>query len=75
MGNRPKTPPGEFSKSEQEVIDLIMRGLDNQDISNKRFTSYSATGSLVSKIFKKMNVTSRTDFIISYASGNRPKKD
>ena len=46
----------EFSKSEEEILDLLCEGLSNREIADKRFTTESTTKAHLLNIYKKMGL-------------------
>lgn len=60
-----------LSNRENEVMELILNGLSNRDISNELFISEKTVKTHINKIFKKMGVKSRTQAI---AKANSIKK-
>lgn len=45
---------------EQEILDLVIKGLSNQEIANELFITVATTKSHIQNIFKKLDVTNRT---------------
>ncbi|MBM7557588.1 helix-turn-helix transcriptional regulator [Halanaerobacter jeridensis] len=52
-----------FSKRERDVVQLVIRGLNNQQIADKLFISPQTVKKHLSKIFKKSNVINRTELL------------
>ena len=52
-----------ISKREQEVLDLISKGLSNQEIADKLFVSINTVKSHSSNLFQKLDVSRRTQAI------------
>ena len=63
----------ELTQREYEVIALIADGLNNKDIAEKLFISEKTVKNHVSNIFRKINVSDRTQAAI-YAYKNNIKK-
>jgi DNA-binding CsgD family transcriptional regulator len=49
-----------LSEREREVLELLSQGLSNQEIADHLFVSLNTIKTHLSKIYQKMNVTSRT---------------
>lgn len=71
-GTRVKTE-NELTQREYEVIALIADGLNNKDIADRLFISEKTVKNHVSNIFRKINVSDRTQAAI-YAYKNNIKK-
>jgi len=75
--NRPRgvkiKAENELTQREYEVIALIAEGLNNKDIADKLFISEKTVKNHVSSIFRKINVSDRTQAAI-YAYKNNIKK-
>ncbi len=52
-----------ISKREQEVLDLISKGLSNQEIADKLFVSINTVKTHSSNLFQKLAVSRRTQAI------------
>ena len=52
-----------ISKREHEVLDLISRGLSNQEIADKLFVSVNTVKTHSSNLFQKLEVSRRTQAI------------
>jgi len=52
-----------ISKREHDVLDLMAKGLSNQEIANKLFVSLNTVKTHSSKLFEKLNVQRRTQAI------------
>jgi DNA-binding CsgD family transcriptional regulator len=52
-----------ISKREQEVLDLISKGLSNQEIADKLFVSINTVKTHSSNLFQKLDVSRRTQAI------------
>jgi len=63
----------ELTQREYEVIVLIADGLNNKDIADRLFISEKTVKNHVSNIFRKINVSDRTQAAI-YAYKNNIKK-
>jgi DNA-binding CsgD family transcriptional regulator len=55
-----------FSKREIEVIDLVVHGLSNQEISNELSISTSTVKKHINNIFYKLGVASRSQLIAKF---------
>lgn len=53
----------EISKREKEVLELICKGLSNQEIADRLFISLPTVKSHVSNLFSKFDVKRRTQLI------------
>ncbi len=62
-----------LTRREYEVITLIAEGLNNKEIAEKLFISEKTVKNHVSNIFKKINVSDRTQAAI-YAFKHNIKK-
>lgn len=75
--NRPRSlrnkSENELTQREYEVIALIAEGLNNKDIADRLFISEKTVKNHVSNIFRKINVSDRTQAAI-YAYKNNIKK-
>jgi DNA-binding NarL/FixJ family response regulator len=75
--NRPRGPrikkENELTQREYEVIALIADGLNNKDIAERLYISEKTVKNHVSNIFRKINVSDRTQAAI-YAYKNNMKK-
>ena len=75
--NRPKVSriknENELTQREYEVITLIADGMNNKDIADRLFISEKTVKNHVSNIFRKINVSDRTQAAI-YAYKNNLKK-
>lgn len=75
--NRPRVPrsksENELTQREYEVIVLIAEGLNNKDIAERLFISEKTVKNHVSNIFRKINVSDRTQAAI-YAFKNNIKR-
>lgn len=75
--NRPRNlknkGENELTQREYEVIALIAEGLNNKDIADRLFISEKTVKNHVSNIFRKINVSDRTQAAI-YAYKNNIKK-
>lgn len=75
--NRPRSArvknENELTQREYEVIALIAEGLNNKDIADRLFISEKTVKNHVSNIFRKINVSDRTQAAI-YAYKNNIKK-
>ncbi len=49
-----------FSKRENEVLDLVLKGLNNREIAAQLFVSFHTVKTHLQNIYKKMGVKSRT---------------
>jgi len=68
-----KNPEDNLTQREIEVLELIAEGMLNKNIAKKLFISEKTVKNHVSNIFKKLNVTDRTQAAI-YALKNNIKK-
>ena len=68
-----KTNVDNLTKREYEVLTLIAEGFNNREIANHLFISEKTVKNHVSNIFKKINVSDRTQAAI-YAYKNNIKK-
>lgn len=75
--NKPRTvrtkSENELTQREYEVIALIAEGLNNKDIADRLYISEKTVKNHVSNIFRKINVSDRTQAAI-YAYKNNIKK-
>jgi DNA-binding CsgD family transcriptional regulator len=55
---------------ERELTDLVFQGLSNQEIAEKLFISVSTVKSHLQNIFKKLNITSRTELCSKLSKKN-----
>lgn len=55
----------QLSPREREVLQLITEGLNNQEIAGKLFISEKTVKNHITRIFKKLDVTNRTQAAIS----------
>lgn len=53
-----------FTEREKEVLHLLLKGLNNKEISNKLFISNHTTKAHVASIYKKLNVSNRVQAAI-----------
>lgn len=71
--DKQKTGSNSLTKREYEVLTLIAEGFNNREIANHLFISEKTVKNHVSSIFKKNNVSDRTQAAI-YAYKNNIKK-
>ncbi|MFW5647978.1 MAG: response regulator [Candidatus Alkaliphilus sp. MAG34] len=71
--DKQKTGSNSLTKREYEVLTLIAEGFNNREIANHLFISEKTVKNHVSSIFKKINVSDRTQAAI-YAYKNNIKK-
>ncbi len=71
--SKQKTNANNLTKREYEVLTLIAEGFNNREIANHLFISEKTVKNHVSNIFKKINVSDRTQAAI-YAYKNNIKK-
>lgn len=71
--DKQKTGSNSLTKREYEVLTLIAEGFNNREIANHLFISEKTVKNHVSNIFKKINVSDRTQAAI-YAYKNNIKK-
>lgn len=64
MGSAPDPETDILTRREIEVIALIAEGLNNKEIADKLFISEKTVKNHVSNLFKKINVTDRTQAAI-----------
>jgi pimeloyl-ACP methyl ester carboxylesterase/DNA-binding CsgD family transcriptional regulator len=55
---------GELTRREREVLDLVARGLDNNDIATRLAVAEKTVRNTVSHIFDKLSVSSRAQAIV-----------
>jgi len=67
-----ETGKGQLTKREYEILTLIADGLNNKEIANTLFISEKTVKNHVSNIFKKINVSDRTQAAI-FAYRNKIK--
>lgn len=66
---KPSEPVHSLTKREMQVLVLMAEGLNNKQISQKLFVSFSTVKAQVSSILSKLGVTSRTE-AVSFALRN-----
>ena len=54
---------GELSRREKEVFDLMLKGFDNQSISEQLFIAEQTVRNYISRLYKKLEVEGRLDLI------------
>lgn len=59
-----QTPPPDLTKREQEVLLLMIEGLNNSEIAEKLTVSPSTIKSHVSHVLAKLGVTGRTEAVV-----------
>ena len=59
-----------FTDREKEVLYLLLKGLNNKEISKKLFISNHTTKAHVASIYKKLGVTNRTSAAIKAKDNN-----
>ncbi len=57
-----------FTEREQEVLHLLLLGLNNKEISDKLFISNHTTKAHVASIYKKLGVTNRVQAAVKSLS-------
>ncbi len=62
-----------FSAREQEILALILRGKSNAEIAGALYIAESTVKFHVGNIFKKTNLSSRSDLKASYMLGDKPQ--
>lgn len=67
--NKEKSKPNNLTSREIEVLELIAEGMINREIAQKLFISEKTVKNHISNIFKKLNVSDRTQAAI-YAYKN-----
>ncbi|WP_138420399.1 response regulator transcription factor [Aquibacillus sediminis] len=68
--NQPEKPDGVFSHREWEVIELLAKGYKNEQIANFLYISEKTVKNYVSAIMKKMNVSDRTNIVLTAIKNN-----
>ena len=63
-----------FTKREQEVIDLLIQGYNNTEISNKLMITNHTTKAHVASIYKKLEVSNRVQATVKYLYGKIENK-
>jgi len=54
---------GDFTNREKEVVKLVIEGLSNQQIADELFISLQTVKNYVSRIYKKLDVSSRIELL------------
>ena len=54
----------QFTKREQSIVRLILKGFSNTQIANSLGISENTVKNNISRIYAKANVTSRSEFIL-----------
>ena len=54
----------ELTPREAEVLDLIARGLENEEIADRLFISHKTVRNHITRIYSKLQVTSRSKAIV-----------
>lgn len=57
-----------LSPGEMDVALLMLEGLRNKEIADKRFTTEKAVKYHITNIYKKARVTCRSQFLVTYTS-------
>ncbi len=71
-GESHRRPRGRsFTARENRLMEYMSEGLTNKEIADKTGVSKSAVDHMVTRIFKKLGVTNRTDAIRKWRNGNR----
>ena len=62
------TPPGDsgLTEAERAVAKLLLGGLSNREIANRRGVSYATIAKQVSGLYRKLGVGSRNEFLITF---------
>ena len=63
-----------FTEREIEVLELLFKGLNNREISDKLFISNHTTKVHVASIYKKLNVANRVQAVIKVMQLELDKK-
>ena len=63
-----------FTKRQQEVIELILKGLSNYEIGEKLFVSEKTIDFHLLNIYKEAQVHTRANFILKYMEEKNGKK-
>ena len=63
-----------FTEREVEVLELLFKGLNNREISDKLFISNHTTKVHVASIYKKLNVANRVQAVIKVMQLELDKK-
>ncbi len=68
--HKPHSILNDLTDREQEVLELMVKGMDNNDIAKQLVVTLSTTKSHVSNILSKLHVNSRTEAIILVLEAN-----
>jgi two-component system, NarL family, nitrate/nitrite response regulator NarL len=70
-------PHGALTKREQQVADLVCRGLSNKVVARKLSLSEGTVKMHIHRVFRKLCIRNRSALILalSAGSGDRPSKD
>ena len=61
----------DLTRKENEVLDKILEGKSNQEISNELFVSINTTKTHVARILKKKDVKNRIELITKYLKNEK----
>ena len=68
--NKVKRPNGILTEREWEILEQIVKGNKNSDIAEKLFMSEKTVKNHLLSIFKKLNVTDRTNAVLLAVKNN-----
>jgi DNA-binding NarL/FixJ family response regulator len=72
IGGRPPSSEG-LTPTEQQIADLVARGLTNRAVAGHLFLSVNTVESNLKRIFRKLGVRSRTE-LARHLDGSDPDK-
>lgn len=65
-----KTDTGALSDREQEILSLLVQGLNNEEIAEKLFISYTTVKNHLRHIYEKMHVHSKPELLVKALNRN-----
>jgi DNA-binding CsgD family transcriptional regulator len=72
IGGRRSTR-GQLSETEQRIVELVVAGRKNREVADELFLSSDTVAWNLSRVYKKLGVTSRTQLAARLAHDNDPK--
>jgi DNA-binding NarL/FixJ family response regulator len=72
IGGRGSTP-GQLSETERRIVELVVAGRKNREVADELFLSPDTVAWNLSRVYKKLGVTSRTQLAALLAHDNDPR--
>jgi DNA-binding NarL/FixJ family response regulator len=68
LGKFKRSLNDKLTKKEKEIVELVLEGLSNKQISEKLFVSENTVKNHLAKIFSKLQVSNRLELVLRLSS-------